>query len=67
MADATDVKTESSEKEAVAFKLMQHIGSMENKPDIDKTDRAYWLALYRQCYRTVSVRRKKQRAPAAQK
>ena len=66
MAEATEVNIESTEKEAVAFKLMQHIGNLENQPNDVKSGREYWLTLYRQCYRAVSGRRTQRKKPAAQ-
>lgn len=66
MAEATEVNIESTEKEAVAFKLMQHIGNIENQPNEVKSEREYWLTLYRQCYRAVTGRRAQRKGQAAQ-
>lgn len=48
------VDVSSDSKQAVAFELMKHISGCENA-DGDKTEtRAYWLTLYRQCYKATS-------------
>ncbi len=47
-----DVASES--KQAVAFELMKHISGCEQADDARTKTRAYWLTLYRQCYKATS-------------
>ena len=47
-----DVSSES--KQAVAFELMKHIASCEKADEVQTKTRAYWLTLYRQCYKATS-------------
>ena len=52
MADQS-VRIVSDAKAQVAFDLMKHISSYH--PEEEKVkDRAYWLTLYRQCYKATS-------------
>lgn len=46
------VEVESISREAVAFKLMNHISNWEDTNN--KNSRRYWLGLYRQCYKATS-------------
>ena len=47
------VAIQNDAKARVAFDLMQRIASEENaNADLTKT-RAYWLTLYRQCYKAA--------------
>ena len=48
------VEVQSASKQSVALKLMQHISSWEDAPDVQKKDRKYWLTLYRQCYKAAN-------------
>lgn len=43
----------SDSKQAVAYTLMQHIAACEDAETQKKT-RAYWLTLYRQCYKATT-------------
>jgi len=43
----------SDSKQAVAYTLMQHIAACEDESAKKKT-RAYWLTLYRQCYKATT-------------
>ena len=43
----------SDSKQAVAYTLMQHIAACEGE-DAKKKTRAYWLTLYRQCYKATT-------------
>ena len=47
-----DISSES--KQAVAFELMKHISSHEKADETKTSTRAYWLTLYRQCYKATS-------------
>ena len=47
------IDIESNSKQAVAFKLMQHIAGYENAPGNQMNTRQYWLTLYRQCYKAT--------------
>ena len=47
------IDIESNSKQAVAFKLMQHIAGYENAPGDKLNTRQYWLTLYRQCYKAT--------------
>lgn len=47
------VTVEPTSKELIAFKLMEKIANHETtKPD-EESKRAYWLTLYRQCYKAA--------------
>lgn len=46
------VKTDSNAR--VALELMEHIAAWENKQNIDKANREYWLKLYWQCFQAAS-------------
>lgn len=48
---AGEIQVEQTTREAVAFKLMEHISHYE--PKVEKDNRRYWLALYRQCYKAT--------------
>lgn len=56
MADKTSiagpVEIQSASREAVAFKLMDHIAGYESTNDKDARD--YWLKLYDQCLQAVN-------------
>ena len=52
IAGPVDVSSES--KQAVAFELMKHVAGCENADDAQTKTRAYWLTLYRQCYKATS-------------
>jgi hypothetical protein len=47
-----DVASES--KQAIAFELMKHISTCEQADQEKTRTRAYWLTLYRQCYKATS-------------
>jgi hypothetical protein len=47
-----DVSSES--KQAIALELMKHISGHEQADDEKTKTRAYWLTLYRQCYKATS-------------
>ena len=47
-----DVSSES--KQAIALELMKHISSHEKIDAAQIATRAYWLTLYRQCYKATS-------------
>lgn len=64
MTDSNETDMNSQGKEAVALKLMQHIGALENEPEHVKNKREYWLMLYRQCFRAVNGRRAKRKSAA---
>lgn len=52
MADQS-VRVVSDAKVQVAFDLMKHISGYN--PEAEKVkDRAYWLTLYRQCYKAAN-------------
>ena len=44
----------SDSKQAVALELMKHISACEKADDELTRTRAYWLTLYRQCYKATS-------------
>ena len=44
----------SDSKQAVAFELMKHIASWESADGAQMKTRAYWLTLYRQCYKATN-------------
>ena len=44
----------SDSKQAVAFTLMQHIAANEGADAAQTKMRAYWLTLYRQCYKATT-------------
>ena len=48
------VDVSSDSKQAVAFELMKHISGHENAEGEKTKNRAYWLTLYRQCYKAAS-------------
>ena len=48
------VKIKDNSKERVAFNLMEHISNLDNASDSEKSNRNYWLTLYRQCYKASS-------------
>ncbi|HWR79127.1 MAG TPA: hypothetical protein VN303_02895 [Pseudomonas sp.] len=48
------VDVSSDSKQAVAFELMKHISGCENADGEKTKTRAYWLTLYRQCYKATS-------------
>jgi hypothetical protein len=45
------IKVQSDSREAVAFELMEKIGQLEQSES--RKTRAYWLTLYRQCYKAT--------------
>ena len=47
------VAIQSDAKARVAFDLMDHISRREKVADSQKEARAYWLTLYRQCYKAA--------------
>lgn len=47
------VEVKQNGREAVAFDLMQKISINEDSKIFSK-DRAYWLTLYRQCFKATS-------------
>ena len=49
----------------VAFDLMEHIGNREPNTT-EKTNRKYWLTLYRQCFDVVFNRQTAEEAMAAE-
>lgn len=52
MADQS-VRVVSDTKSQVAFDLMKHISSYQPE-EVKVKDRAYWLTLYRQCYKAAN-------------
>ena len=47
------VEVQNDAKERVAFDLMSHIANNESSKTSEQKTRAYWLTLYRQCYKAT--------------
>jgi len=55
IAVTSPVKIDADSKQRVAFDLMNHIGmKCYDTEKGDQQTRAYWLQLYRQCYKAAT-------------
>lgn len=47
------IKVKSDSAESTAFELMKHIPGHEGAKSDQRRSRAYWLTLYRQCWKAA--------------